>query len=567
MKYNDPWHENAPLRMRAEEIIYHTINTQDEIISMPKLEVQKLVYELQVHQVELEIQNDELRKTQRALENERERYSFLYNNAPVGYMTLLEDSTIDEANETLVNFLNREKDSVINKPFTDFICCEDQDIFYLQKKAIVETLESQTSEIRIRVDDNTLIWCQLEARLSHNGYEPCLLITVTDISKRKELEKSMLQMKKMDAIGHLASGIAHDFNNILAGMLSFTEYALAEVEEKSELRESLENIEKGIDRATHLVKQILTFGRESTTELIPLSIPTIIIEVSHLLRAALPSTIDITYDDQDKNSYVLADGSQIDEVLLNLCINAAHAMNNKGTIEISCFSKEFHSDVEGYIGISKPGRYSLFSVKDSGEGIRNGQLSQIFDPFFTTKEIGKGTGLGLSVVWGIISNHNGNILIDTAPEVGTTFTIMIPEIEAVATTSSECLCYTHTGSGNIFIVDDEVMLTKSLKRILARCGYGVTTYSDSVLALEDFIKNPYRYDIVITDKTMPIMSGFELSREIRKVNANIPIIICTGYSEKEDLDKIEEIGITTLFQKPYKHRELADKLQEILRSE
>jgi len=321
---------------------------------------------------------------------------------------------------------------------------------------------------------------------------------------------------------------------------------------------------KAADRAGRLVKQILSFSRKSNENRVPNFLNEVVEEAVHLIRATLPASVEIKTLIMKDTLPVLADSTKIHETVINLCTNAAQAMNDKGTIEVISREEEVLSPCEGRLGEIEPGMYSVLTVRDNGSGMDEVTVERIFEPFFTTKETGKGTGMGLAVVFGIIQSHNGNITVESTPGIGTEFRIFFPKTNALPqkqATDPETL---PKGNEKVLYVDDEPDLTEVVTVMLKNLGYQVTVFGESRKALNEFRNSPYHYDLVITDQTMPDMTGFELAVEMLAINKNIPVILCTGYSKLIDEKTALEAGIKAFIMKPIRKHELARTVRRIL---
>ena len=355
----------------------------------------------------------------------------------------------------------------------------------------------------------------------------------------------------MEAIGTLAGGIAHDFNNILAAIFGYTELALDE-EDPEKRNQDLEQVRLGAARAKDLVKQILTFSRRAPDqERQPLQVAMLIKEAMKLLRSTIPTTIEIKQNITSKGT-VLADPTQIHQIIMNLCTNAYHAMRETGgTLAVSLGEIEIQGEDEGY-GELPPGRYMKLEVSDTGYGISQEVKEKIFVPYFTTKKIGEGTGLGLAVVHGIIKSHHGHITVYSEPGQGTTFHVYLPltEEKAVALPPKETIAdLTGNGEGILF-VDDEHQIREFADKLFSRHGYKVTTAIHGVQALEEFQEHPDQYDLIITDMTMPYMSGAELAQKLLGIRPDLPIILCSGQSELINREKALAMGVFEYLSKP-----------------
>ena len=395
----------------------------------------------------------------------------------------------------------------------------------------------------------------------------------TDITRIKDLEKESLriqaqlqQAQKMEAIGTLAGGIAHDFNNILSAVIGYTEIALADLPEGTSQHRNLQEVLKAGSRARDLVKQILTFSRQTEQELKPVQINQIIRETLKLLRASLPTTVKISHEIQS-DSAVLADPTQIHQVIMNLFTNAAHAMRaTGGQLKIDLTDVVLGGNFIEQHPYLFPGAYVKLTVTDSGHGMEKAILDRIFDPFFTTKDRGEGTGMGLAVVLGIVKSHGGTITVDSEPEKGSTFNVFLPIIMQEVDHDIRSKEPVPTGTERILFIDDEKSLVDLGQQILERLGYDVTIRTSSVEALELFMEQPDKFDLVITDMTMPNMTGDDLAARLMNIRADVPVILCTGYSERISRERAHELGIKEFILKPIVMRELAKTVRSVLDS-
>ena len=379
-------------------------------------------------------------------------------------------------------------------------------------------------------------------------------------------EKQLQQVMKLQAIGTLAGGIAHDFNNILFPIVGYTELTMDDIPQDSQARKNLEEVLKATNRAKGLVQQILTFSRQNGQELKPLKVQILIKEALKLLRATIPSSIEINSSIDEECGLVKGDPTQIHQVIMNLCTNAYHALqDNSGKIEV-CL-KEANLSYEQSserIGM-QVGRHLELIVKDNGHGMTHQVMERIFDPYYTTKELGKGTGLGLSVIHGIIKNHGGDISVSSQPDAGSMFSVYLPiiddidvEIEPVQTVGVT------KGNERILLIDDEEQIIDLERRILERLGYKVTSKIDSLEALEEFSARPDGFDLVITDMTMPKINGDRLARKLMDINPQIPVILCTGFNEAITEEKALSMGIGKFVMKPIVKDELAYTVRSVL---
>ena len=387
-----------------------------------------------------------------------------------------------------------------------------------------------------------------------------------DITEREQAQKHVQHVQKMEALGTLAGGIAHDFNNVLAAMMGYTELALEDIAEEAPGKEHLQQVLKSGVRAKNLVQQILSFSRRTDPEKKPLQLAPIIKETMNLLRATTPTTIEIIQEVEAGPHTVLADPTQIHQLLMNLCTNAAHAMREQGgTLKISLERVDFEKITAALRADLRPGAYNRLSVSDNGEGMDKETVERIFEPFFTTKETGQGTGMGLAVVHGIVKSHGGIIKVDSESGKGSTFHVYLPfagsQAEVDDTTDEKRL---PIGTESVLFVDDETVLSDIGKKMLERLGYQVTAMTSSLEALKAFEAKPDRFHLVITDQTMPKMTGTQLAKEMLRIRPDIPIIICTGFSAQISEEKTKELGVRRLLIKPFVLRDVAEVIREVL---
>ena len=386
--------------------------------------------------------------------------------------------------------------------------------------------------------------------------------------ERTRLFDQLQITQRMEAIGTLAGGIAHDFNNILASIMGYTELAMEEVEEKSQAHHDLGQIFKACSRAKDLIYQILMFSQQTEQERVPVKVSHAVKEVLKLLRASLPSTIDIRQVISKNLNHILADPTQIHQIVMNLCANAAHAMQeNGGVLEVRLYQVTLNAGFANQYPDMKQGQYVKMSFKDTGHGIPPEVRDSIFNPYFTTKEKGEGTGLGLAVVHGIVKNLEGEITVDSEPGKGSIFDVYLPVIEDEEQEIIKLIEPLHTGHENVLVVDDEPGIVEMGGRMLESLGYRVTTRTSSIEALELFKHEPGRFELIITDMTMPNMTGDRFSQEVMKIRPDIPIILCTGYSHQISEEKAKKIGIKAFVMKPLVKRELSSIVRQVLDKE
>lgn len=383
--------------------------------------------------------------------------------------------------------------------------------------------------------------------------------------EKEELEEQLRQSQKMESIGKLAGGIAHDFNNILSPIMIHSEMAMMDLSPDNPINNNLKEIYKAGERARDMVTQILTFSRQKPQGRTPIKIGSILNEVTKLLRASIPTTIEIRHNLETEDDTVFADPTQLHQVIVNLCTNASHAMREKGgVLDIELDDLDLDSEaVSQFIGLD-PGSYVRLTVSDTGQGIDPEVINRIFEPYFTTKDPGEGTGMGLSVVHGIVKSHDGDISVESELGKGTTFRILFPTIESEVSPVAEREANLPRGNDRILLVDDEKAAVDAIQPMLENLGYKVTARTSSVECLEAFRNNPGGFDIVITDMTMPNMTGKDLAKELMAIRPDIPIILCTGFSELIDKTKAKEMGISAFVMKPIVMSQMANTIRKVL---
>ncbi|HSO18105.1 MAG TPA: PAS domain-containing protein, partial [Desulfosarcina sp.] len=381
---------------------------------------------------------------------------------------------------------------------------------------------------------------------------------------KQELEFRLLQTQKMEAIGTLAGGIAHDFNNILSAIIGFTEMSLLDIPPDSGLSGNLRKVLQAGGRARDLVKQILTFSRQSQMDPRPIQIHPIVKEAMKLLRASLPATLQMDAVVQPAGP-VMADPTQIHQLVMNLCTNARDAMEGRdGTLTVILEPFVMEADEAARYPRLRPGTFAKLKVCDTGQGIPAHVLEKIFDPFFTTKGEGRGTGMGLAVVHGIVDRIGGAIAVDSQVGRGACFTIYLPVIDEKPSDVLPASLEVPGGSERILFVDDEAFQADLGRQLLGRLGYRVSAFTRSPEAWQAFQDDPQAFDLVITDMTMPELTGDELARRIMSLRPDLPVVLCTGYSERIGEETAAELGIRGFVMKPVVIRELALLLRDIL---
>ncbi len=677
------------LRKRAQVLL---TEPKGSLPSMAPEDIKRLVHELDTYQVELELQNEDLRLAQEELSTSRKKFSDLYEFAPVGYLTISDKGLIIEANLKAADMLGLDRGRLINQALSSFITAQDQNIYYHHRKQLIRTSQTQMSELKMQQKDGKMFDVSLQSIVSSNvdGFLGQFRTVLTDISEQKQLENSLqeskerwektfdamsdivtlmdkdlriikankaaynffkfepgkltgqyysklywgdsipgpdcpvvktlqdkqehyaeyvihkninkvfhvtsspvlnqkgeiqylvhcakdvteikklqeelFQSQKMESMGVLAGGIAHDFNNILAVIYGYSELVKGSLPDLSPVIKDIDQVLKASNRAKELIKQILTFSQKSPNlEKAPLRPKNLVLEVIKMMRASLPSTIEIKEEVDPHACSIMANPTHFHQVIVNLFTNAYQAIENeKGLITIRLTKKETGAKKSN--GLQGP-RVEL-EIQDSGCGMDETIINRIFEPYFTTKKIGKGSGIGLAMVHGIVKDHGGYIQVESEVGKGSTFRLSFPSIEeelqhteVIDSTASL------TGTERILIIDDEKMLTDYLKTFLERLGYKVTAHTSSLEALEDFRSRPNEFDLVITDQTMPNLTGSELSKNILQERDDLPIILCTGYSSMISDKDADKLGISSFLIKPVEMNILTKIIRRILDSQ
>lgn len=683
------------LQMRAEEFLNKNLSA---IKKIPPRKVRNLFEDFQIYQNELETRNKELSIAQRELKAALDRYSDLYEFAPIGYFTINDLGMIVDANVTGALFLEAERDSLIGMPFSYFISEDTQETFELLRNDLLKKKAKQRCELKLARKDKTELFCQLECSLFQSidgefrqirmaatdisernrleetlrkneiklktifenandeiiymdldgtilevnkkvedlfGYKQeevvgkkyyefdalsernlqktkelisealsgkptslrrfaakhkdgtdvyvetstslvkdgemkNILIVMRDISERKHaeeekarLEAQLQQTRRMEAMDTFAGGIAHEFNNLLGIILGNAELALDATTASDPVQRNLKEMRTASLRARNVVKQILAYSRKIEMESKPVRIGRVIEENIKMIRSLSPTGIEISHSILSQNDKVYADPTQIEQVLLNLCFNAFDAMGGGGALEIALEDYELdEGSVADYHDL-KSGNYVRLTVSDTGRGIEGDVMERIFDPYFSTKEEDGYSGMGLAVTYGLVKKHGGDIAVQSEHGKGTVVHVLLPVIEDHACIEEPGQLVSK-GNERILFVDDEESLVILIKERLRQFGYEVDAETSPVKALKSFLDHPDRFDLVITDMSMPDITGDIFAREILKIRADIPIILCSGFSERISEEEAKKMGIRKFVMKPILASELAGIIRNVL---
>ncbi len=451
--------------------------------------------------------------------------------------------------------------------FIDHIAEKDRQLLNHTIETLFEDKQSARLEVVLLGSDDMPIPYLLTFQKLVLECEKYLIAVGIDLSEGKKIEEQLRQAQKMEAIGTLAGGVAHDFNNILSAIFGYTDLARLEAKDQQKLQDYLTGIHKAAQRARELVAQILAFSRKTKSEKIPLKLSLIVKETLKLLRSTLPTTIDIRQE-IDSEGAIVADPTEIHQVIMNLCTNAFHAMEISGGVLTIHLRERFLASSDILPGTRiPPGPYLQLTVEDTGSGMSEATRQKIFEPYFTTKAPGTGTGLGLAVAHGIVTSHNGHITLTSDPGKGTIFHVWFPiaaEQPAAMAEQESILPTTMGGQEEIMLVDDEEDILRYFSEILGRFGYRVTTFSRSLEALDYFRTHPETIDLIITDQTMPDMTGDRFGREVMRLRADIPVIACSGFSRSLTRGEFLQAGFRDYLQKPFDIEFLLQRIREIL---
>jgi PAS domain S-box-containing protein len=384
-------------------------------------------------------------------------------------------------------------------------------------------------------------------------------------AERERLEQRLRQAEKMEAVGRLAGGIAHDFNGVLAGVYAYGEMLVEEAPAGSPLKRYAQNVLTAASRGRELVEQILTYSRSQHVKREPVDIAHVVAEALELVRGSIPMGIRLGANGSQSTLVVTGDATRLHQVVMNLCSNAIQAMSGDGSLYVALEAENLSTERALSHGTLQPGRYVRLSVKDNGSGMDEATLSRIFEPFFTTKEAGQGTGLGLSLVYAIVTDSGGAIDVKSAPEHGSTFTIYLPHSPVTLITAEAATSASHRGRGErVLLIDDEAPVLAAIAEVLSRLGYEAVSFSDSQAALAAFAATPERFDVVVTDETMPGLTGTELARAIRSHRPDLPIVLVSGYTGAIPTQQAFAIGVSELLSKPIQSHEMAATLARVL---
>ncbi len=503
---------------------------------------------------------------------ERLMLATVMDQASDGIITFNESGVIQYVNPRFVELCGIPADEGIGVSIHEFECSERNPEFYQTVLRVFAENKARSGHFVNKKRDGTFY--DIDARIApvfdENGKAIRYVAMVRDVTHEIDLERQLRQAQKMEALATLSGGIAHDFNNILAIILTNIEMCLEDIQPDDPTRRSLELVHKAGLRGKHLVKQFLTFSRKNEQPKKPVKMAELVRECISMLRPMLPATVEIRQSIDVDSGWINADPTQIHQVIMNLCTNADDAMRKRGgVLDISLTTTSITVPDQARFPGLPVGVYLKLTVSDTGHGMSRDILDRIFDPFFSTKSQGKGTGLGLSIAHGIIKNHGGHISVNSIIDVGTTFVVYLPLIASPhADPVTEEKDRTGTWTGRILFVDDEVDYCSGMKMMLERAGHEVTVVHDPKTTMNLVNQDPQAFDLLITDQTMPQMTGVAMAQELLEIRPDLPIILCTGASAEVDpainTEKAKAVGIRKVLIKPVERQELKEAIQEVM---
>jgi PAS domain S-box-containing protein len=485
-------------------------------------------------------------------------YQMMVENAEEGIL-VIQQLEIKYANQKTYDLMGVSRENRESTQLADYLYPQDMDIVLENyEKVIFAQEEIRRFSARVLTADQNVIW--INARFVPVTWEnaPAVLASISDITALKLLEKDLHQAQRMEAIGALSGGIAHDFNNILTTIIGSAEVAQMDLAEDAPAKKEFEQIRKSGYRARDLVRQILTISRENAQDVQPIYLMSMIKEALKLLRSTLPKEIRIKENIDRNVSLVKADSIQLYQVFMNLCTNAKDALKEAGDpcLEITLKNETVYTSGVSATGCLKPGNYVMFSVRDNGEGVEPDVADRIFEPYFTTKNTKTRTGLGLATTMGIVKQYGGHIRFESASETGTCFQVYLPEYQPDKGGAETCSDPVR-GGGRILFIDDEPEITVIAQRMFKHLGFSVMTVDSGRKALELFSRSPEFFDVVITDLSMPGMSGKTVAESVLRIRPEIPVIMCTGHSDTFDETDAKKAGISAYIRKPYDFKKLS----------
>ena len=548
---------------------------RSKIMGMGDASLKKSYYtQLQEHVLNLEKSRIETEESFKRAEANKNLFIALFNQASDGIIVVdFESGKFKFCNKAFADMFDYHSDRPLLS-FASALPGEDAENLESALRKMASGEIRFLNNVLIHKNDGDTVYADISGSAVEIENRKYVLAVFRDMTgvRKLELEKAEFaskinQSQKMEAIGTLAGGVAHDFNNIIGGIMGLAEISLDETQGNTELQDNLNQIIKACRRARDITTQLLSITYKTEKKYEPVSFNGIIRDSVILLRATLPASVSIKVTDFAEEDAVLADHAGISQIIINLCTNSAHAMNYSGDIRI----RTSNADVDEYLMQKNPeltpGKHFLLEVSDTGCGIPKDIIDRVFEPFFTTKEKGKGTGLGLSIIHGIVKNHGGVISVYSEQGLGTTFRIFFPlAVDGIKSVITEESIRETVKNALVLFVDDEEVLVKVGEKILANMGNNTVSFTNPLEAIDYFKNNAESIDAVITDMAMPKMNGLQLAEKIHAVKKDVPVILCSGYSDELMKEKTDMKDISRLIMKPFSVVEFTKALNEILSS-
>ncbi len=540
---------------------------RNRIVGLGKSSLRKSYYP----QLQKQIKELKLAK-ERAEENET-KFSLIFNSTSDGIILVDPDTGVIALSNTTAQKMFGYRPEELNRLNLDALVSPEEESPVMARLILGNGSDrSVLREITMEAKAKRAMVCDINAsqvEIEGKAYTLAMIRDITELAnmekEKAEIKAQLVQSRKMEAMGTLAGGIAHDFNNILSGIFGYSQLAKSHIANPEKARQDIDQILKGAKKAADLIQQILTFSRKTSHHKQALPIFIVVKEALKLLRSSLPATI-VIQDEIRSKALVMADPTNIHQVVINLCTNAHHAMGDSGgTLTVKLVEKSIPRQ-EPALGPLAPGNYLELMVSDTGHGMDQQTRDRIFEPYFTTKRTGRGTGLGLALVHSIVEDHQGHIIVKSEPGKGTRFHVFIPVSENAGSAPGRDREEESDpkGTERLLIVDDEPGLANIAQIFFREQGYSVATASNGVQALERFKSDPHGFDLVVTDMTMPEMTGDLLATELLKLRPGLPIILCTGYSDKISKDRARSLGIRRYVEKPLIMSELGKTIRNLL---
>lgn len=563
MKRDDHLPEATELRRRAEAVFEQkTAEWPESQQALSPEATRAQLHELRVHQIELEMQDEELRRAQIELDVSRARYFDLYDLAPVGYITVGELGLVQNANFTAAALLGVTRADLVQQPLSRFIQRDYQDSYYLLRKQLLATGVAQALDLRLVKGDSTSFWAHIEATAAEDKGATVIRIVLSDVTARKQaereherLEHKMQETQKLESLGVLAGGIAHDFNNLLAVILGNASLASRELPPGSPVHAYLESINEGSLRAADLCAQMLAYAGRGRFDVTRLGLSQLVEATAKMLRVSVSKKAALRFQLEENLPLVVADVSQIRQVIMNAVINASEAIgDDSGVITLATgLQRADRAYLDGaLLGSDLPeGEYVFFEVSDNGSGMNAATRAKIFDPFFTTKFTGR--GLGLAAVGGIVRGHKGAMKVVSEPGGGTTFRFLFPAQSGSDKTAADdsSAVGPWQGQGTVLVVDDEESVRATAALMLTVAGFDPILVGDGREALEIFRADPNRFELVLLDLTMPHMGGAETLAAMQKLRADVRVVLMSGYNEQDALVQFTGRDPAGFLKKPF----------------